>query len=40
MCKEHKLYPDYTTEIETISFPPWMTNKKVTPKNYQEIELY
>ena len=40
MCQETKLYPDYTPTIQDISLPPWMTNKKVTPQNYQEIELY
>ena len=40
LCREQKTYPDYTSHIETISLPPWMANKKVTPKNYQEIELY
>ena len=40
ICQETKLYPDYTPTIQDISLPPWMTNKKVTPQNYQEIELY
>ena len=40
MCQETKLYPDYTPTIQDISLPPWMTNKKVTPQNYQEIQLY
>ena len=40
VCQETKLYPDYTPTIQDISLPPWMTNKKVTPQNYQEIELY
>ena len=40
MCQETKLYPDYTPTIQDISLPPWMTNKKVTQQNYQEIELY
>ena len=39
-CKENDMYLDYTPEIQNISLPPWMVNKKNQPQQMEEIELY
>jgi len=39
-CKENDMYLDYTPEIQNISLPPWMVNKKKQPQQMEEIELY
>ena len=39
-CKENDMYLDYTPEIQNISLPPWMVNKKNQPQQMEEIVLY